>query len=164
MNPYLAGIGLGLVLFISFVTMGQGLGVSGAIAKISSTAVGNIPVDHIRNNEYLQDYNLAHSRTESWWILFEVIGLFIGGYASARMAGRRKKVVMKSESFPVGSRLQLAFWGGLLMGIGSRLGRGCTSGQALTGGALLNAGSWVFLIAIFIGGYLMAGMVKRQWT
>ena len=33
MNPYLAGIGLGLVLLASFVVMGRGLGASGAFSS-----------------------------------------------------------------------------------------------------------------------------------
>ena len=39
------------------------------------------------------------------------------------------------------------------MGIGAKLARGCTSGQALTGGALLNVGSWAFMMMVFAGGY-----------
>ena len=51
----------------------------------------------------------------------------------------------------------------VLAGYGARLARGCTSGQALTGGALLSVGSWVFMMAVFAGGYLMAPFVRRQW-
>ena len=42
------------------------------------------------------------------------------------------------------------------MAFGAALARGCTSGQALTGGALLNAGSWAFMLSVFAGGALMA--------
>ena len=41
----------------------------------------------------------------------------------------------------------------MIMGFAARLGRGCTSGQALSGGALLSAGSWVFMFAVFGGEY-----------
>ena len=41
--------------------------------------------------------------------------------------------------------------------------RGCTSGQALTGGAVLSLGSWVFMMAVFTGGYIVAPLVRRQW-
>jgi len=49
------------------------------------------------------------------------------------------------------------------MGFAARFARGCTSGQALSGGALLSVGSWVFMMAVFAGGYLMAPFVRRQW-
>ena len=57
-----------------------------------------------------------------------------------------------------------AFGGGAIMGIGAKLARGCTSGQALTGGALLSVGSWLFIIGAFAAGYLAAPLFKRQWT
>jgi uncharacterized membrane protein YedE/YeeE len=50
-----------------------------------------------------------------------------------------------------------------MMGFAARLARGCTSGQALTGGSLLSVGSWIFMMAVFAGGYLFAPLVRRQW-
>jgi uncharacterized protein len=49
------------------------------------------------------------------------------------------------------------------MGGGAVLARGCTSGLALTGGALLAAGSWLFMFAAFAAGYLVAPLVKKAW-
>ncbi len=49
------------------------------------------------------------------------------------------------------------------MGIGAKLARGCTSGQALTGGALLSAGGWAFMMMVFAGGYGAAWLMRRQW-
>ena len=60
-------------------------------------------------------------------------------------------------------RATLALVGGILIGFSSRLAAGCTSGQALTGGALLLTGSLVFLVCIFAGGYAAAWFVRRQW-
>ncbi len=62
-----------------------------------------------------------------------------------------------------GTRLALAFVGGALMAIGAALARGCTSGQALTGGALLNLGSWAFMMMVFAGAYAVAAFVRWQW-
>ena len=53
--------------------------------------------------------------------------------------------------------------GGVLMGVGAKFARGCTSGQALSGGALLSAGSWIFIAACFATGYLLAPLAKRLW-
>ena len=46
-----------------------------------------------------------------------------------------------------GSRFALA--GGVLMGLAAKMTRGCTSGQALSGGALLSVGSWAFMFSVF---------------
>ena len=43
------------------------------------------------------------------------------------------------------------------------MARGCTSGQALSGGATLATGSWLFMLMVFAGGYAVAYFVRRQW-
>jgi hypothetical protein len=50
------------------------------------------------------------------------------------------------------------------MGLGAVLARGCTSGQALTGGALLSAGSWLFIGGAVGAAYLVAPLARRAWT
>jgi hypothetical protein len=49
------------------------------------------------------------------------------------------------------------------MGVGAKLARGCTSGQALTGGALLSAGSWIFIATCFVSAYVVAPFARRLW-
>jgi hypothetical protein len=49
------------------------------------------------------------------------------------------------------------------MGVGAIFARGCTSGQALTGGALLSVGSWLFVGATFASAYLVAPLLRRLW-
>jgi uncharacterized membrane protein YedE/YeeE len=62
------------------------------------------------------------------------------------------------------ARLAYAFGGGAVMGVGARLARGCTSGQALTGGALLSVGSWLFIATAFAAAYLAAPLFRKEWT
>jgi len=57
-----------------------------------------------------------------------------------------------------------AFLGGSIMGYGARMARGCTSGQALSGGAVLSVGSWAFMFSVFAGGYALAYFVRRLWN
>jgi hypothetical protein len=64
----------------------------------------------------------------------------------------------------VAQRLGFAFGGGLLMGLAARAARGCTSGQALSGGAAMSVGAWIFMLSVFAGGYGMAWFVRRQWS
>ena len=72
--------------------------------------------------------------------------------------------VYKGPRISVGQRLVFALLGGAIMGYGARFARGCTSGQALSGGAVLSLGSWAFMFSVFIGGYLLAYFVRRLWT
>lgn len=164
MNPYLAGIGLGLVLLASFVVMGRGLGASGAFSSVAAVAVDAVAPRHAEANPFWTDYlesGVGHPLKE--WLVFEVLGVLAGGLLSGLLAGRVRRTVEKGPRISTGGRFALAFVGGALMGIGAKLGRGCTSGQALTGGALLSAGGWAFMLMVFAGGYGAAWLLKRQW-
>ena len=55
-NPYLAGIGLGLVLLAAFVLVGRGLGASGAFSSTVAWLVNLVAPAHAQSNEYLQGY------------------------------------------------------------------------------------------------------------
>jgi uncharacterized membrane protein YedE/YeeE len=91
-------------------------------------------------------------------------GVFIGGLCSAMLANRVKIQIEKGGKSPVMLRVSFALIGGILVGFSSRLANGCTSGQALTGSALLLTGSFVFMVCIFIGGYITAWLFRRQWN
>ena len=67
--------------------------------------------------------------------MFEVAGVFAGAFVSGLLAGRVACTVEKGPRVSREGRLAFAFVGGALMAVGARLARGCTSGQALTGGA-----------------------------
>jgi uncharacterized membrane protein YedE/YeeE len=95
--------------------------------------------------------------------VLELAGIFIGGFVSAWLAGRVKRGIV-GRKISGSPRWLTAIAGGAVMGFATRLARGCTSGQGLTGGALLNVGSWAFMLALFAGAYLVAGLVRRQWT
>ena len=62
-----------------------------------------------------------------------------------------------------GQRLALAFTGGFIAACGAKLAKGCTSGQALTGSSILNAGSLLFLLAVFVAGFGLAHWVRKEW-
>ena len=81
------------------------------------------------------------------WLVFEVLGVFAGALLSGLLAGRvRGHRSRRGRACRSACGSLLAFAGGALMAVGAALARGCTSGQALTGGALLNLGSWAFMM------------------
>lgn len=163
-NPYLAGLGLGLVLLSAFVIMGRGLGASGAFTSLLTTGIQAVAPDHAAGSEFFAEYlgdGTRHPLKD--WLVFEVLGVFVGGFLSGALANRVKRTVEKGPRITTAGRLIFAFGGGALMGFGAKLARGCTSGQALTGGALLNVGSWAFMMAVFAGAYALAYFLRRQW-
>lgn len=163
-NPYLAGVGLGLVLLAAFVVMGRGLGASGAFSSLVAWLVDAVAPAHAQANSFYADYlesGIGHPLKD--WLVFEVLGVMVGGFLSGLLAGRVRRTVEKGPRISTRGRLTLAFIGGALMGVGAKLARGCTSGQALSGGALLSAGSWAFMMMVFAGGYATAWFLRRQW-
>ena len=164
-NPYLVGIGLGIVLLASFVIMGRGLGASGALSTFVAVIVNAVAPEHAANNPFYQGY-LGDGSVSPFkdWLVFLIIGVFIGGFISGAIAGRNKIMIEKGPRFSNKKRLLFAFMGGTLMGFGAKMARGCTSGQGLTGGAMLSVGGWAFMLMVFAGAYAMAYFVRRQWT
>ena len=163
-NPYLAGIGLGLVLLAAYVVMGRGLGASGAVGSLVAWVLHLVAPAHARSNEFFSEYlegGVGHPLKS--WLVFEVLGVMVGAFVSGALAGRLNRTVEKGPRISVAGRLGFAFLGGGLMGFGAKLARGCTSGQALSGGATLNAGSWAFMMMVFAGAYAFAGLMRRQW-
>ncbi|HJU67204.1 MAG TPA: YeeE/YedE thiosulfate transporter family protein [Gemmatimonadaceae bacterium] len=162
MSPYLAGVGIGVVLLVTYVVMGHGLGVSGALTSVvgtAATSLSNAPV-----LPAWEGYAASSSRgLLGDWFVVEVIGIVLGGLLSAALAGRLRPDTERGERVTVNRRLVFAVGGGAIMGIGARLAKGCTSGQAITGGSLLSVGSWIFIVAAFAAAYLVAPLVRREW-
>ena len=120
MNPYLAGIGLGLVLLAAFVLVGRGLGATGAFNSVIAWAVSSVAPEHAKGNEFIAGYltDDGSSPLKSW-LLFEVVGLFAGAMFSGLLAGRVRVTTEKGPRVSVRVRLAMAFAGGVLMAFGA---------------------------------------------
>lgn len=156
---------MGLVLLAAFVIMGRGLGASGAYSTVVATSVSAIAPEHVGTNPAYTGYlgDGVQSPLKDW-LLFEIIGVTLGGAFSALLAGRFRYAIERGARVSDRARLAFAFGGGTVMGLGAKLARGCTSGQALTGGALLSVGSWLFIVGAFVAAYVAAPLFRRQWT
>ncbi len=161
--PFVAGGALGLTLLLTFYLTGHGLGASGAYTGATAALLEAVAPGSAQNNSYLSSYITPGRSPLYSWIVFEVLGVVVGGFLGAVTGGRLKGQIERGPSIGRGSRLSLAFAGGLVMGFATRLARGCTSGQALSGGAAMALGSWAFMLAVFAGGFLAAPFVRREW-
>ena len=162
-NPYVAGFVLGLVLLGSFLVMGFGLGSSSVPTRLAIGAAHLVAPAATEANAYFAQYVGPGKSVLADWLVFEVLGVFLGGLVGAYSAGRQKGEVLRGDGVPKGRRIALAILGGVIMGFAARLARGCTSGQALTGGAVLSLGSWIFMMCVFAGGYLVAPLLRKEW-
>jgi len=162
-NPYLAAILLGVVLFLAFFITGSGLGASGGLNRLLVVVEDFVAPGHVDNVPYLIDMAGGDKNPLDSWIVFLTIGTVLGGFFSGWQNKRLGFETVKGPRISKTTRWFFAFLGGALMGYGARLARGCTSGQALSGGAVLSVGSWAFMFAVFAGAYALAYFVRRLW-
>jgi hypothetical protein len=164
LDPYIAGILLGVVLFVSFLIFGHGLGASGGLAKVTSALSDLISSQHTDRNGYLVSLMRDSEHPLDTWLVFEIIGIALGGFLSGVLAGRFRMETFKGPRIGRGMRWTAAIVGGTIAGYGVRIARGCTSSQALSGGAVLSAGSWAFMFSVFAGAYMLAYFVRKLWS
>jgi hypothetical protein len=163
-HPYLAGILLGIVLFLAFFITGNGLGASGGMNRLMIVVEDAIVPEHVDTTPYLLEMAGGDRNPLDSWVVFVTIGLLLGGFTSGWLNGRLQIETNRGPRVPVRLRWVMAFVGGAFMGYGARFARGCTSGQALSGGAVLSVGSWAFMFAVFGGAYALAYFVRKLWN
>ncbi len=164
LNPYIGGVLLGIVLLAANFVSGRGLGASGAIKSTVVTAMTTIAPKASEKSGFLNEFSESHpGNPMKTWLVFEMLGVIVGGFLSGALAGRLKFKVEHSPKITSRKRLILALTGGILFGFGSQLGRGCTSGSALSGMAVLSLGGFISMIAIFGTGFALAYFFRKNW-
>ncbi len=162
-NPYLAGALLGLVLFASFFVTGHGLGASGGLARVVTWTLERIAPGEVNGSSFFAAFGGGARDSLDHWLVWEILGVVVGGAVSGWMAGRWRVATQRGPRIGAPERLVFALLGGTLAGWATQLSRGCTSGQALSGGASLSLGSWAFMFAVFGGAYLVAYPFRKLW-
>lgn len=163
-NPYFGGVLLGLLVLLTVFITGRGLGASGAIKSAVVTTTLTIAPTHAQNNEYDNKFISDDHSPMYTWLVFESVGVLLGGLLSGILFGRVKKFrIDKGPKITNKTRLIAALIGGLLFGFGSQFGRGCTSGAALSGTSTFAFGGLIAVITIFGGGYLFAWFFRKLW-
>jgi len=165
MNPYVAGVFLGLVLLTAYFIAGRGLGASGAIKSTTVSMVKTIAPKHAENAPYYKEYLETHPGNPlNSWLVYQILGVIVGGFLSGALAGRLKFKVEHSPKITSRKRIILALAGGALFGLGAQFGRGCTSGSALCGMAVLSLGGILSMMAIFGTGFVVAYFFRTNWV
>lgn len=162
-NPYLAGALLGVLLFVSFYVTGHGLGSSGGYARVVVAVEDIVAPRHVDTTPALAELAGGERNPLDHWLVWEIAGALIGGFVAGLLRRRVKLETYHGPRIKPRTRWIFALLGGAVVGYAARLARGCTSGQGLSGGAVLAVGSWVFLFAMFAGAYGLAYFVRRLW-
>ena len=162
-DPWLTGVGLGVLLALTFVVVGRGLGAIGGFASAAAAGVRALLPGWAHASAYWAPWAEGPTPLLDWLVL-ELAGAMVGALLSARAARRLQWSTERGPRLRAGARLAVAFAGGAVMGFGARLARGCTSGLVLSGGAVLAASGWVFAGAAFAAAFALAPALRRLWT
>ena len=162
-NPYLVGIGLGVLSWFAFGVANEPLGISTALSSVSSVcALPILGSEGVTQNAYW-------AKTPFNWnggMLF-LVGTFLGSALSVWISRsfRWEKVPM-TWSQQLGrstlKRFGAAFLGGIIIMFGARLAGGCTSGHGISGTLQLALSSWTFFLTMFAFGILAALILFRK--
>jgi uncharacterized membrane protein YedE/YeeE len=163
-NPYLGGVLLGLVLIAANFISGRGLGASGAAKSAVVATVNTIAPAHAENAQFFKEYNASHPEGPmKAWLVFQMLGVIVGAFLSGAIFNRLKFKVEHSPKITSRRRIIFAIFGGILFGFGSQLGRGCTSGSALSGMGVLSLGGFISMAFIFGTAFALAWFFRKNW-
>lgn len=162
-NPYFGGFLLGIIIIFTFYLTGRGLGASGAMKSSVVAIVDEVAPTHAENNAYYSRFISDDDTPMNTWLVFEALGVLIGAFISGGLAGRIRWRVQHSPKISSKRRLVFALGGGVLFGLGAQIARGCTSGAALSGMAVLSTGGFITMLAIFGSAYAFAYFFRKNW-
>jgi uncharacterized membrane protein YedE/YeeE len=144
-NPYLVGVGIGVLSWLAFFLVNKPIGMSTEISKFSGWAASwFIGIDGVKENAYW-----AAKTPKFGYSTVFLICTALGALVSAVAGGTfRIESVPKvwNERFGASptKRYIVAFIGGFLLLFGARLAGGCTSGHGISGTLQLGVSSWLF--------------------
>jgi len=108
-----AGPLLGIVLLLTFILTGHGLGATGFTTRVTAWLGGEVAPRWTLANDYLGPM-IEDGSVLSSWITWEVLGVFAGAFFSARLARRMAwRIEGAATSGTVGRLLKAlaaAFW------------------------------------------------------
>jgi uncharacterized protein len=164
LNPYLGGVLLGLVLLSCNFISGRGLGASGAVKSVVGASILTVDKNAADHSLFMAEFKEGHSdKPLKNWLVIEVLGVIVGAFISGAVWGRLNFKVEHSPKITSQKRLLFALIGGTLFGFGAQLARGCTSGAALSGMAVLSLAGFVTMMAIFGTAFVLAYFFRKLW-
>jgi uncharacterized protein len=170
-SPYLVGVLIGVLSWVTFLTMDKPLSTSTTIPKTAGFVTGLVAPTHVAENAYYAKDINPPDKPMFDWQFFLVVALAFGALLAAKLAGStfKEKVppVWQSRFGPnKWGRYAGAFIGGVIILYGARMAGGCTSGHGISGGLQFALSSWLFFFSMFISGVITAfalfGMKGRQ--
>lgn len=162
-NPYIVGIGIGVLSWLAFLVVNKPIGMSTEISKFSGWVVELFAgKEAVTNNAYWGSKAPAFGYS-TVFLLFTAVGAFLSAKLGKDISFEKVPEVWEQYQGPsVAKRMITAFFGGAILLFGARLAGGCTSGHGISGTMQLALSSWIFFPVMFIGGIVAARLLFRK--
>jgi hypothetical protein len=161
-SPYLVGALIGLLLLLTLAAARKKIGASSAYMSLAGL-IGRVTAPrHVASLERFRKDPPAIGWTLVF-VLSAIGGSFLAAWSGGELTGTYLQDLWVAR-FGAESHLLrtvVAFAGGAVMVAGARIAGGCTSGHGISGTAQLAVGSWIALIAFFVGGIAIAWPLYR---
>src|SRR5512145_2567000 len=112
-NPYVAGVGLGLVLTATYLVVGRGLGASGPALRAAAVGVAALAPGHAAVTPAFTRI-VAEPHAFLNYYVFLAVGTLLGGFVSAWVTGRVRPGITRGPNASIRLRLWAALFGGVL--------------------------------------------------
>lgn len=161
-SPYLVGALIGVLSMLTFYFSDKPIGASTAYARLAGLVGKAIAPRHTESLKFYQD-NKPSVDWEVMLVLGAVGGAFFAAWHGNELTNQFLPPMWESRfgEGTVALRAGAALLGGVFMAFGARLAGGCTSGHGISGALQLSVGSWIALIAFFVGGIATAMLMFR---
>lgn len=151
-SPYAAGIGIGILSWMTFLLSDKAIGCSTAFARTSGMIEKLFRGKKVAEKAYYRQFV-----PEIDWEWMLVLGIFVGAFLSSILAGQFHILWVPTKWHEVFGPSFTLRWlvtliGGIILGFGARWAGGCTSGHGISGTLQLAVSSWIASICFFIGG------------
>lgn len=159
-SPYAAGIGIGLLSWLSFLISKKPIATSTTFAQTGGIIERLFRGKNTNERAYYKKIGLKLN-----WQIMLVVGVVIGAFLSAVISGdfNTELWVPSVWASAFGEsrilRFAAAVAGGIILGFGARFADGCTSGHGISGTMQLAVSSWISAIFFFAGGILTAHLI-----
>ena len=159
-SPYAAGAGLGIVTTISMAVFHKRLSGAGAYQHLSGY-MGRLVAPGSVYWKYVVPTGVT-------WEVYLLIGTLCGALASSLASGQYRVRVMPDSQWvdafgpSVARRWLVVFVGTMIIEYAAGIAGGCTASLAVSGGAGLAPGAFLFMAGMFGGGIPVARTLYRR--
>lgn len=153
---WLGGIAIGLLVPLMYYFLNTALGVSTGYGNLLKIILPKSKLRWLNTETYQNKFN--------WRFIF-IIGMVLGGFLSARVSGialttNLMGLFTEQTDWPALAYILWFFVGGAMLGLGSRLAGGCTSGHCIHGIATLQKSSLVATVVFLFFGVISTWVIR----